>query len=50
MKIGENVKRVCIVAFTVIASALLIYFAGPLAIRLMLYLFGLLSPFLYEFF
>ena len=46
MKIGENVKRVCIVAFTVIASALLIYFAGPLAIRLMLYLFGLLSPFL----
>lgn len=50
MKISENIKKILIVLSVVIASILLIYYAGPLCIRLVVYLFGLLSPFIFGYF
>ncbi len=47
MKISESVKKVLIVTFTTIAVLFLIYFAGPPLLRVALYLFGLLSPFIF---
>ncbi len=46
MKISENVKKVLIVSAVVLGVALLIRFAGPFLVRAILYLFGLLSPFI----
>ena len=45
MKISENVKKVLIVTLVVIAVILLLRYAGPFFIRAIIYLFGLLSPF-----
>lgn len=45
MKISENVKKVLIVSAVVLAVVLLLRFAGPFCIRAIIYLFGLLSPF-----
>lgn len=50
MKINENVKRLLIVFGTVIAFVLAVYFAGPSLVRLIVYLFGLLSPFVFGYF
>ncbi|MBQ3426463.1 MAG: sporulation integral membrane protein YtvI [Clostridia bacterium] len=47
MKISENVKNLLIVTLTIVASTLLIYFAAPLLLKLGLYLFGMLSPFIF---
>ena len=45
MKISENVKKVLIVTLVVIAVILLLRYAGPFCVRAIIYLFGLLSPF-----
>lgn len=45
MKISENVKKVLVVSAVVLAVVLLLRFAGPFVIRAIIYLFGLLSPF-----
>ncbi len=45
MKISENVKKVLIVSAVVIAVILLLRYLGPFFIRAIIYLFGLLSPF-----
>lgn len=47
MKISENVKRVLTVLAVLVAVILLIRFAGPICIRAIVYLFGLLSPFIF---
>lgn len=47
MKIPENIKRLIVVICTVIAGILLIYFGGRPVLRLGLYLFSLLSPFIF---
>ncbi len=47
MKISENVKKVLIVFAVVLAVVLLIIYAGPYAVRAAVYLFGLLSPFVF---
>lgn len=47
MKISENVKKVLTVLAVVVAIALLVWFAGPVFIRLVLYVFGLVSPFVF---
>lgn len=47
MKISENIKRILIVLGAVVTAILLIYYGGPLCIRLAVYLFGLLSPFIF---
>lgn len=45
MKISENVKKVLVVSAVVLAVVLLLRFAGPFCVRAIIYLFGLLSPF-----
>ncbi len=45
MKISENVKKVLIVSAVVLAVILLLRYLGPFFVRAILYLFGLLSPF-----
>lgn len=45
MKISENVKKVLVVSAVVLAVILLLRYAGPFVIRAVIYLFGLLSPF-----
>lgn len=45
MKISENVKKVIIVASVTVALILLLIFAGPPVVRALVYLFGLMSPF-----
>ena len=45
MKISENVKKVLIVSAVVLAVILLLRYAGPFFVRAIIYLFGLLSPF-----
>ena len=45
MKISENVKNLIIVVVSIIAAALLVYFAAPRLLKIAVYLFGLLSPF-----
>ncbi len=45
MKISENVKKVLIVSSVVLGIALLIRFAGPFVVKSIIYLIGLLSPF-----
>lgn len=47
MKLSENVKNLLIVTLSVIAAALLIYFAAPLLLKVCVYLFGMLSPFIF---
>ncbi len=47
MKMKDNVKKILIVSSVVIATILLIYFAGPSVIKAIVYLFGLLSPFVF---
>ena len=47
MKISENVKNLIIVILSIVAAALLIYFAAPLLLKAFVYLFGLLSPFVF---
>ena len=45
MKISENVKNLIIVVVSIIAAALLVYFAAPRLLKIAVYLLGLLSPF-----
>ena len=45
MKISENVKKVLIVSAVVLAVILLLRYLGPFFVRAIIYLFGLLSPF-----
>lgn len=47
MKIKENVKKILIVLGVIIAFGLLIYFAGPPTLRAIVYLFSLVSPFVF---
>lgn len=47
MKIKENVKKILIVLGVIIAVGLLIIFAGPPTVRAIMYLFGLVSPFVF---
>ncbi len=47
MKMKDNVKKILIVSGVVLATILLIYFAGPTVIKAIVYLFGLLSPFVF---
>ncbi len=47
MVIKENVKKVLIVLVSVVAFVLAVWFFGPSAIRAILYLFGLASPFVF---
>ncbi len=47
MKINENVKKILIVLGAVLATILLVYLAGPFVIKAIVYLFGLLSPFVF---
>ncbi len=49
MKPRDNIKKIIIVIGTLIFLALLIYFAGPIAVRAAIYIFGLLSPFIFGF-
>lgn len=46
MKISENVKRVLVVLSVIISIILLIRFAGPTLVRVAVYVFSLLSPFI----
>ncbi len=46
MKISENVKKVLVVSLVTLVVILLIRFAGPPFITAIVYLFGLLSPFI----
>lgn len=50
MKISENVKKVVIVFAVALAAVLLLALAGPAVIRGIIYLFGLLSPFVIGYF
>lgn len=47
MKMKDNLKKVLIVSGVVIALCLAVYFIGPPAVRAIVYLFGLLSPFVF---
>ncbi len=47
MKIKENVKKILIVLGVIIATVLLIIFAGPPVVKAIVYLFGLVSPFVF---
>ncbi len=47
MKIKDNVKKILIVLGVILAGILLVYFAGPSVIKAIIYLFGLLSPFVF---
>lgn len=47
MKFIVNLKKVIIVIAVIVAIILLIRFAGPFALRGLVYLFGLLSPFIF---
>lgn len=47
MKIKENVKKILIVLGVIIATVLLIIFAGPPVVKAIVYLFGLISPFVF---
>lgn len=47
MKLTGNVKKVIAVSVAVAAAAALIIFAGPAALRAAVYLFGLISPFVF---
>lgn len=49
MKLRDNIKKIVIVLCTLILVALLIYFVGPLVLRAALYIFSLLSPFIFGF-
>ena len=49
MKLRDNIKKIVIVLCTLIFVALLIYFVGPLVLRAALYIFSLLSPFIFGF-
>lgn len=50
MKISENVKKVVIVFAVALVAVLLLALAGPAVIRGIIYLFGLLSPFVIGYF
>lgn len=47
MKLSENIKNLIIVVVSIIAAVLLIYFAAPRLLKIVVYLFGLLSPFIF---
>lgn len=47
MKISDNIKNMLIVAISIAAALLIIYFAAPLLLKLGVYLFGMLSPFIF---
>lgn len=47
MKMKDNLKKILIVLGVVVATVLLVYFAGPFVIKAIVYLFGLLSPFVF---
>lgn len=47
MKISENIKKVLIVTFVIALLALIVVEAGPFCIRAIVYIFGLLSPFIF---
>lgn len=47
MKISENIKNLIIVVVSIVAAALLVYFAAPRLLKIAVYLFGLLSPFVF---
>ncbi|MGM9937077.1 MAG: sporulation integral membrane protein YtvI [Candidatus Ornithomonoglobus sp.] len=49
MKITANVKKILVVLGTVIGLCLLIFFAGPPVLRAFVYIFSLLSPFIFGF-
>lgn len=49
MKLRDNIKKIVIVLCTLILAVLLIYFVGPLVLRAALYIFSLLSPFIFGF-
>lgn len=49
MKLRDNIKKIVIVLCTLIFVVLLIYFVGPLVLRAALYIFSLLSPFIFGF-
>ena len=46
MKISENVKKVLVVLAVIVGVVLLIRFAGAFLVKVAIYLFGLLSPFI----
>ena len=47
MKISENVKKVLVVLAVIVGVVLLIRFAGAFLVKVAIYLFGLLSPFIF---
>lgn len=47
MKISDNVKNLIVVLCTMIGIGIICYFFGPVLIRILLYLFSLLSPFVF---
>ena len=47
MKISENVKKVLVVLAVIVGVVLLIRFAGVFLVKVAIYLFGLLSPFIF---
>ena len=47
MKISENVKKVLVVLAVILGVVLLIRFAGAFLVKVAIYLFGLLSPFIF---
>ena len=47
MKISENVKKVLVVLVVIVGVVLLIRFAGAFLVKVAIYLFGLLSPFIF---
>lgn len=49
MKLRDNIKKIVIVLCTLILAVLLIYYVGPLVLRAALYIFSLLSPFIFGF-
>lgn len=49
MKITTNVRKILVVLGTVIGLCLLIFFAGPPVLRVCIYIFSLLSPFIFGF-
>lgn len=50
MKLIGNLKKIIVVLSVLAAAVLLIIFAGPYVLRAVVYLFGLLSPFIFGYF